>query len=324
MAIGIGRQQFVSALGGATIAWPLAARAQQSTARKIGFLCLGNPDPEPFLEALRAGLHDLGYVEGKNIQLEVRSADGKVANLAPLAAELVALMVDVIVAFQTLAATAAKQATKEIPIVLWVADPVRQGFVSSLSRPGGNLTGVDPAGAEIAEKNLEVIREILPSVRRIAVLANASDPFHEPFLEYLHTGASQINIEIKPVMVHSADELDVDFADIATWRAEAVIVQPSLSQRHIADLALQYHIPAVAPAPVLIELGGLVYYSADYKALYLRCAVFVDKILRGSKPADLPVELPTKFLLAVNLKTAKALGIHIPQMILARADQVIE
>jgi putative tryptophan/tyrosine transport system substrate-binding protein len=180
-------RDFIMLVGGAVAGWPLGARAQQGHQRKIGFLCLGTPDPKPFLEALRAGLHDLGYDEGKDFQLEVRSAGGSAGSLASLASKLVASKMDVIVAFQTPAATAPKLATEDVPIVMYVADPVRQGFVKSLSRPGGNLTGVDPAGAETTEKNLEIVRELLPSVQRVAILANASDPFHEPFLEHIKT-----------------------------------------------------------------------------------------------------------------------------------------
>jgi putative ABC transport system substrate-binding protein len=301
-------------------AWLGVARAQEP--RKIGFLCLGNPDPTPFLKALTTGLHDLGYREGKDIQLEVRSAAGSAAKLASLAADLVTSKVAVIVAFQTPAATAAKTATGDIPIVMYVADPVRQGFAKSISKPGGNLTGVDPV-AETSQKNLELMREIFPAIQRVAVLANASDPFHEPFLEQIGVAADALKVAIEPVMVHSADELDGVFADIAKWRAEAVLVQPSITQRRIADLALEHHMLAIG-ASAFVELGALASYTADPEALYRRCADFVDKILKGAKPADLPIELPTKFWLAVNLKTARTLGIKMPQTILARADQVIE
>jgi ABC-type uncharacterized transport system substrate-binding protein len=317
------RRDFITLVGGVAAGWPLGARAQQSRQRKIGFLCLGTPDPKPFLDSLRAGLHDLGYDEGKDFQLEVRSAGGSAGSLASLASNLVASKMDVIVAFQTPAATAAKLATEDVPIVMYAADPVRQGFVKSLSRPGGNLTGVDPAGAETAEKNLEIVRELLPSVQRVAILANANDPFHEPFLEHIKRAAGEMKIEINPIMVHSADELNTDFTDVVKWRAEAVLVQPSITQRAIADLALQYRIPAIG-TQALVELGGLASYAADTEALYRRCADFVDKILKGARPADLPIELPTKFLLAVNLQTAKALGIKVPPAILARADRVIE
>lgn len=313
------RRRFIALLGCAA-AWPGVARAQEP--RKIGFLCLGNPDPTPFLKALTTGLHDLGYLEGKDIRLEVRSAAGSAAKLASLAADLVTSKVAVIVAFQTPAATAARAATGDIPIVMYVADPVRQGFAKSISKPGGNLTGVDPL-AETSQKNLELMREIFPAIQRVAVLANASDPFHEPFLEQIGGAADALKVAIDPVMVHSADELDGVFADIAKWRAEAVLVQPSITQKRIADLALEHHMPAIG-APAFVELGALASYTADPEALYRRCADFVDKILKGAKPADLPIELPTKFWLAVNLKTARTLGIKMPQTILARADQVIE
>jgi putative tryptophan/tyrosine transport system substrate-binding protein len=313
------RRRFIALLGCAA-AWLGVARAQEP--RKIGFLCLGNPDPTPFLKALTTGLHDLGYLEGKDIRLEVRSAVGSAAKLASLAADLVTSKVAVIVAFQTPAATAAKAATGDIPIVMYVADPVRQGLAKSISKPGGNLTGVDPL-AETLQKNLELMREIFPAIQRVAVLANASDPFHEPFLEQIGVAADALKVAIEPVMVHSADELDGVFADITKWRAEAVLVQPSITQKRIADLALEHHMLAIG-APAFVELGALASYTADPEALYRRCADFVDKILKGAKPTDLPIELPTKFWLAVNLRTARTLGIKMPQTILARADQVIE
>jgi len=313
------RRRFIALLGCAA-AWLGVARAQEP--RKIGFLCLGNPDPTPFLKALTTGLHDLGYLEGKDIRLEVRSAAGSAAKLASLAADLVTSKVAVIVAFQTPAATAAKAATGDIPIVMYVADPVRQGFAKSISKPGGNLTGVDPA-AETSQKNLELMREIFPGIQRVAVLADASNPFREPFLEQIGVAADALKVAIEPVMVHSADELDGVFADIAKWRAEAVLVQPSLTQKRIADLALEHHMPAIG-TPAFVELGALASYNSDPEALYRRCADFVDKILKGAKPADLPIQLPTKFWLAVNLRTARTLGIKMPQTILARADQVIE
>jgi putative ABC transport system substrate-binding protein len=320
----IGRRQFISILGGSAFAWSLAVRAQPGAIRRIGFLCLGNPDPAAFIKALRETLRDLGYSEGQNIQFEIRSAGGKETELAALAAQLVALKVSVLVAFQTPAATAAKQATTEIPIVIECADPVGQGFVASLSRPGGNITGLGAVTADIGPKNLEVIREFLPTARRVAVLANANDPFSEPFLEQIRLGAGQLNIEIKTVMVHSADDIDAEIADVVKWQPEALIVQPSLPEQQIASLALRYRLPAVSPTSGFGKLGGLASYSADLDALYRRCATYVDKILKGSDPSDLPVELPTKFWLAVNVKTAKALGIAVPQAILARADEVIE
>jgi putative ABC transport system substrate-binding protein len=317
------RREFILTVAGAAT-WPLAARAQQRRTRSIGVLVLGNPDPEPFLRAVRDELRDLGYREGYDARFEVRSASGDAAKLAPLAGDLVANKVDIIIAFQTPAATAAKQATKEIPIVFSAGDPVATGLVDSLARPGGNLTGVSPAGAELGAKNLEIIREVLPSAAKVAVLANANDPFHESFLQHIEDGAAPLNVLIKRVMVRSADELESHFADIAMWRADAVLVQPSIAQPRIADLALQYRVASASHDSSFTRSRGLISYSADLEALYRRCADLVDRVLNGSNPAEVPVELPTKFWLAVNLKTAKALGLDIPPTLLARADEVIE
>jgi putative ABC transport system substrate-binding protein len=206
-----------------------------------------------------------------------------------------------------------------------VGDPVGTGLVASLARPGGNLTGVTGATAEIGAKNLELVREVLPSTRRVAILANAPDPFSKPFLKYIETAAAQLKVEIKPVMVtQGAAELEGDFEDIKKWQAEAVVVQPSLPQKQIADLAIKHKLPAISPSVGFPDLGGLMAYSADMGALYRKGARFIDDILKGRKPADIPVELATKFLLVINLKTAKAIGVAVPGIMLTRADQVIE
>jgi putative tryptophan/tyrosine transport system substrate-binding protein len=314
------RRDFIAGLSGA-VAWPLGTRAQQAKA-KIGVLV--GSDPTFFVNELRQGLRELGYVEGQTIQLEVRSGNGITAELVPIAVELVADKVDVIVAYPTPAASAAKQATKEVPIVIVAGDPIATGLIDSLARPGGNITGVSGVAAEVATKNLEMVREVLPFARRAAVLANANDPFHLPFLDTIQAAASTLQIEIKTLMVQTADELETDFEDIEKWRADAVLVQPSLPQKRIAELAAKYHLPALSPDPEFTGLGGLMSYSSDFKALFRRCAVFVDKILKGAKPADLPVEQPTKFWLVINLKTAKSLGLTIPETLLATADEVIQ
>ena len=287
-------------------------------------LVLGNPDPAPFVAALRDELHGLGYRDGQNVEFQVASANGKSANLEPLASELVARKVDVIVAFQTPAATAVKRVTKDIPVVIETADPVETGLIASLNHPGGNLTGVSGATAELAGKTMELIGEALPSARRVAILANANDPFHVLFLDHTQAAGKSLKIETKVVMVRSAGELETDFANIGTWRAAAVLVQPSLPQQLIADLALKFQMPAAAPSSTFTKVGGLLAYSADLNALYRRCADFVDKVLKGANPADLPVERPTKFWLAVNSQTAKRLGVTVPPTIMSRADEVIE
>jgi putative ABC transport system substrate-binding protein len=292
---------------------------------RIAVLALGNPDPQIFMKEFREGLRELGYVEGQSIQLELRSAGGDINKLAPLAAELVARKVDIIVGFQTPAATAAKQATKDIPIVLaGVGDPIGTGLIASLARPGGNITGVSSATAEMGAKNLELIREVLPSAHKVAVLANASDPFSKPLLEHIQLAAKALNVDIKPVMVHGADQLEAHFEDIAKWQSDAIIVQPSLPLRQVAEFAIKRRLPAFAPNAGFPAAGGLMSYGNNIDATYRQSAVFVDKILRGRKPADLPVELPTKYWLAINLVTAKAIGVTVPALVLTRADDVIE
>lgn len=318
------RREFIALGAGAISFLPVGVLAQQSGMRTIGVLVLGNPDPAPFIRGLREELRDLGYREGQDIQFEVHSAGGKAAELAVHASQLVERKVDVIVAYQTPAATAAKKATTEIPVVIEVADPVETGLIASLDHPGGNLTGVSGATGELAGKTMELIGEALPSVRRVAILANANDPFHVLFLKHIQAAASSLRMEIKVMMVRSADELDRDFEGIAAWPADAVLAQPSLPQQRIADLALKFRLPAAAPTSTFTKVGGLLAYSADFNALYHRCADFVDKVLKGSAPANLPVELPTKFWLAVNNKTAKRLGVTIPSTIMSRADEVIE
>lgn len=318
------RREFIALGAGAISFLPVGVLAQQSGMRTIGVLVLGNPDPAPFIRGLREELRDLGYREGQDIQFEVHSAGGKAAELAVHASQLVERKVDVIVAYQTPAATAAKKATTEIPVVIEVADPVETGLIASLDHPGGNLTGVSGATGELAGKTMELIGEALPSVRRVAILANANDPFHVLFLKHIQAAASSLRMEIKVMMVRSADELDRDFEEIAAWPADAVLAQPSLPQQRIADLALKFRLPAAAPTSTFTKVGGLLAYSADFNALYHRCADFVDKVLKGSAPANLPVELPTKFWLAVNNKTAKRLGVTIPSTIMSRADEVIE
>jgi putative ABC transport system substrate-binding protein len=317
------RREF-AVLFGAAVVWPSAAMAQSGTPR-IAVLALGNPDPQIFMKEFREGLREFGYVEGQSIQLELRSARGDPNKLGPLAAELVATQADIIVGFQTPAATAAKEATKDIPIVLaGVGDPIGTGLIASLARPGGNITGVSSATAEMGAKNLELIREVFPSARKVAVLANAPDPFSKPLLEHIQATAKALNVQINPVMVRDAGQLDADFEDIMKRQADGIIVQPSLPHRRVAELAIKHRLPAFAPNAAFPAAGGLMSYGNNIDATYRQSAVFVDKILKGRKPADLPVELPTKYWLAINLKTAKAIGVTVPGLMLTRADDVIE
>ena len=319
------RRRDLLALGAATALSPLVAHSQTSVTPRVGVLMLGRPDPSGFLRGFRGSLRAHGYVEGQNIVLELRNAEGSLQTLKTLARELAALKVDVIVGFQTPSVVAAKEATTEIPIVMCpAADPIRTGLVTNFARPDGNITGVTTATAEVAGKNLELIREFLPAVRRVGVIGNPLDPFHKPFVEYVASAAPPLGLEVKVALPRSADELEATFAQFAKDGVEAAIAQPSLPRDLAAAAALKNRLPLFAPSLEFAEAGALLVYSADTEAVYRQAATFVDKILKGRKPADLPVELSTKFLLIVNLKTANALGITLPQALLLRADQVIE
>ncbi|MFL5032046.1 MAG: ABC transporter substrate-binding protein [Xanthobacteraceae bacterium] len=315
------RREFIALIAGAAVTSIFAAHAQQRV-RRIGVLLLGGPE---FMGPYRDALRDLGYVEGKNIQLEVRSADGQANRLPAVAAELVRSKVDVIVASLTPAVIAAKNATRDVPIVMAPAgDPVATGLIANLARPGANVTGLSATGAELSSKNLELIREIVPTARRVAVLGNYSDPFTKPYREQIQKGAQSMRLDVQSIVVRGADELDSAFAAMARERADAVVVQGSLPIERIVALALKHRLPAVSHQKFVAQSGALASYSASIAERGREIAAYVDKILKGAKPADLPVQQPTKFELVINLKTARALGLEIPPTLLARADEVIE
>jgi putative ABC transport system substrate-binding protein len=316
------RRQFITLAGGAA-AWPLAAWAQQPKLPRIGVLVPS--DPEPFWSEFRAGLREQGYIEGQNIVLEFRNADGKADLLRGLADELIRLKVDLIVAHQTPAVTAARQATTAVPIVMAPAgDPVGTGLISGLARPGGNITGLSSAVAELGAKTLEIIHEVLPSARRIAVLANASSPLSGPFVELIENRGRALGIAIQTIRVRGVAEFDAAFAAMVNEQADAVIVQGSLPRKPALELALKHRLPSVGALPSFTREGGLMSYTGNQNDQYRRAAYYVDRILKGAKAADLPVEQPTRYELVVNLKTARALGIAIPAAMLGRADEVIE
>jgi len=292
---------------------------------KIGILVLGNSDPDEFLSTLRAGLLDRGYVEGQNVQLEFRSANGNIGLLPDLAAELARLKVDVIVAWQTPAVEAAMRATREIPIVMASAgDPVGTGLVASLARPGSNVTGNSGTTAELAGKNLELIREAMPSAHRVAILGLSTDPFTKAFVAQIEIAARTMGIAITTIEVSGEGEFEAAFSTMAREHVDVVIIQPSLLHNGLVELALKYRLPSFSPNRLLPAMGGLISYGTSFADLYRTTVVYIDKILRGAKPADLPVQQPTKFELVINLKTARALGVSIPPTLLARADEVIE
>jgi putative ABC transport system substrate-binding protein len=303
--------------------WSLAAAAQQKSVR-LGILLANSPDPGPLMASLESALRDLGYVEGGSIAFERRTADADLAKLTPLAKELAALKPDVVFAYPTPAATAAKNAITDIPIVVSSADPVGTGLVASLSRPGGNITGVSTAVSELGAKNLELVREVLPSVRRVGVLVNPNDPFNKAFLAHVREAAGVLGIEIAAFSPGNAADLDQAFAELDKAKVEAVIAQPSLPLAAVARLSVARRLPSFSPNSTFAAAGGLMAYSSDIAAVGRDAAAIIDKVLKGRKPADLPVEMPSKFWLAVNLKTAKALGLNVPGTLLTRADDVIE
>jgi putative ABC transport system substrate-binding protein len=309
---------------GGAAAWPLAALAQQHNP-KIGVLVAGTPDPQPFWTTFQKALLDLGYVEGQNIQFEYRSAGGDISRLKELASDLVRDNVDIIVGWQTPAVTAAKQATHSVPIVMASAgDPVGTGLVASLARPGGNVTGMAGVAAEVAGKSVELIRQLIPSSTQVAALYNGPDPFSKPFLEHVQAAGKAGGVAIKPIILRSSDQLDAAFSSMSDEHVDAVIVQGSLATRRAAQLAIDHHLPAVSGTRQFAQEGGLLSYSARLADLYREAASYVDKIVKGAKPADLPVEQPTNFELVLNRKTAKALGLTFPPQLLATADDVIE
>jgi len=329
----ITRRVFVGYLTGGLVATPLATEAQQAAkVPRIGYLT-GNLASTPHtLEAFRQGLRDLGYVEGRTVVIEYRDAEGKLERLPALAAELVALKVDVIVVTSTPAALAAKQATRTIPIVLaFVADPVGSGLVTSLARPGGNVTGLSMFALELVGKRLELLTQAVPGVSRVAALWHPGDygeRTEQDMLKEADVAARALGVRLQVVEARGPEDFDRAFSDMTRARAGAVTVQSTnifLSERRrLVDLAAKNRLPAMYLAREFVDAGGLMSYAANVADLFRRAATYVDKILKGTKPADLPVEQPTKFELVINLKTAKALGLTIPPSLLGRADEVIQ
>ena len=319
------RRDFLCVLGGAAVTGPLAARAQQTKVHVIGILGLGNPDPAHFVAVVREELAKLGYADGRNCRYEVRSAEGNAVQLAVLASELVRLPVDVLVTWQTPPTIAARDASKDVPIVMVsVGDPVATGIVASLSRPGGNITGNTAIAAEVMSKNMELIRETIPKASRVAVFANTVDPFTRPYLQQIEAAAGALGIGIERVMAHPTENADPHFQSMREKKVDAVIIQPTLLRPGVADLALKHQLPAFSMLANFPFSGGLMAYGANGPAQWREGVVYVDRILKGQRPADLPVAQPTRFDLVINLKTAKALGITVPPNLVIRADEVIE
>jgi putative ABC transport system substrate-binding protein len=325
------KRKFTFLAVGATLsALCFSAEAQQAKkVPRIGFFSSTSPSIiSARVEAFRQGLRELGYVEGKNIAVEYRYAEGKLDRLSGLAAELVRLKVDVIVSAGPPPTRSAKQATSTIPIVMaFDDDPVGSGFAASLARPGGNITGLSTLAPEISGKQLELLREIVPKLSRVAVFGNATQPGHPQALREINVAADAFRVQVQYLEVRGPKDIETAFGAASKERADAVLVLSTpvlLSlRRQVADLAIQSRLPAIYSRPEYVEDGGLVFYGPSYTDLYRRAATYVDKILKGAKPADLPIEQPKKFEFIINSKAAKQIGLTIPPNVLARADKVI-
>jgi putative ABC transport system substrate-binding protein len=322
------RREFIAALGGAAV-WPLMARGQTGKTHRIGFLSQGDPS-SPFVAAFREGLRELGYSEGQNISIEWRYSSRTTGEeLNAFANELVGLKLEAIVTTGGPATRAMKQATSAIPIVMaFSGDPVGTGLIESLSRPGKNLTGLSFMSPDLSAKRLEVFIEAFPKIKRVATLWNPDDPVYALELQRTETAAQAFGVTIRPMQVRTRDDFAPAFAAMGQDNADAVIVFAHTltigNRGSVIELANRQRLPAMYGIREFVDDGGLMAYGPSVRALYKRAAFFVDKILKGTTPADLPVEQPTKFELVINLKTAKGLGLPIPATLLARADEVIE
>jgi len=325
------RRELLQFSGTALFAWPLVARAQQQAKiARLGYLGFGTPAASANrVEPLREGLRDLGYVEGKNLVIEFRWS-GTVEQLHEAAAELARMKVDVIFATSSTEADAPRRATNTIPIVFAThADPVGVGHVSSLGRPGGNMTGLADIQSVITPKRLEILKATVPQVTRFGVLWSPTAPSYRPFLQAAEATGGKLGVQLLTVSVSTVADYDGAFARMAQDRVDAVLVHSSaLTVRHnsplLAELALKHRLPTMFGGRDNVAAGGLMSYAPDHNDLSRRSAVYIAKILKGADPGDLPVEQASKYLLIINLKTAKALGLTIPQSVLGRADQVIE
>ncbi len=311
---------------------PLAAEAQRAvTPPRVGYLGAGSASADaPFREAFRQGLRERGWIEGQNVVIESRWAEGRLDRLPDLAAELVRLKVDVIFAPATASTVAAQNATRTIPIVMaMVGDPVGRGTIASLARPGGNVTGLSiNVGVEAVGKQLELLKEVAPKISRVAVLGNPDEPQYGPVVREAEIVGRALGVQLQVLEARGPNEFDRAFAAMVRQHAEALWVLSGavyfLHQRQLADLAAKSRLPTTYGYREYVDAGGLLAYGPNLREFWRRAAVYVDKVLQGAKPADLPVEQPTKFELVINLKTAKALGLTIPQSVLLRADEIIQ
>jgi ABC-type uncharacterized transport system substrate-binding protein len=325
------RRAFITLISGAVAAWPLGTRAQQpGKMYRIGFLGNSTAALEGSLVgSLREGLRDLGYVEGQNILIEYRWAEGQYEQFPALIAELLAQRVEVIVTAGTPASLAVKNATTSVPLVMVaVGDPVTTGLVASLARPGGNITGLTSTSEELDGKRLELLREVIPKLSHVAVFWNPENPTLLTSLKEMRAAAQVLGIKVQVLEVRTPADLEETFKAIVRERPGALLVMGDRlflhNRQRIMDFATKQRLPVVPGHPELVEAGGLMSYGASYPGMHRRAAYFVDRILKGAKPADLPVERPVKFELVLNLKAAKTLGLEVPPQLIARADEVTE
>jgi ABC-type uncharacterized transport system substrate-binding protein len=323
------RREFITVVGGA-VAWPIAARAQQpGRTRRVGYIRAGNPRNDPFREEFLRGMRDLGYVEGHNIAYEFRHYGDDVESITPLINALLRAKVDVIVAGGAAAIRAAQTATQSIPIVMGAAaDPLESGLIASLAHPGGNTTGLSIVSTQLTVKRLEVLKEIMPQALRIAILRQPASPTHPMFIKEIEPTAGLLGFTYRIFQAQGSEEFEPIFAQMRAWPADAIFVldDPTFiaSRAAMTEAAARHRLPLICGFREMTEAGCLFSYSISVKDMWYRSATFVDKILKGAKPAELPVQQGTKFEFVVSLKTARTLGFDLSPILLARADEVIE
>lgn len=323
------RREFITLLGGAAIGWPHAARAQRKIPR-VGYMGNSTAALEANLVgSFREGLRDLGYEEGRNIIIEYRWANGQYERFPALVAELIAAKADVIVTAGTPAALAVKKATTTVPLVMVaVGDPVGTGLVPSLARPGGNLTGLSSIAPDLEGKRLELLRQVVPTLSHVAAFFNSRNPFHAVSMQNAHAAAQAMGISLQQHDIRKSEDLDGAFAAIRKERSDALLILADRvflhNRQRMMDFTEEQRLPNVTAYTELVDAGGLMSYGPSYEDMHKRAAIYVDKILKGANPADLPIEQPTKFTFLINLKAAKALGVVVPPPLLTLADKVIE
>jgi putative ABC transport system substrate-binding protein len=323
------RRVFITLLGSAALCWPLAARAQPHIAR-IGFMGNSTAALEANLvDAFREGLRELGYEEGRNFVIEYRWADGNYDQFPALVAELVAAKVDLIVTAGTPAALAVKKATATVPLIMVaVGDPVGTGLVPSLARPGGNVTGLSSIAPDLEGKRLQLLREIVPALSHVAMFVNSANPFHVSSMSQARAAAQTMGIKLQLHDIQKSEDLDAAFAALRKERPDALLILADRiflhNRQRVVDFTREQRLPNVNAYKELVEVGGLISYGPSYEDMHKRAAIYVDKILKGARPADLPIEQPSKFTFIVNLKAAKELGVTVPSQMLGLADQLIE